>query len=95
MSSRNAYLGPEERQRALALIDVAHPKFRSELLQAAKAQNYIHEDQIELAWEQVCYPEELEHYDTLHDGTEIFFRPVKPTDEAALSEMLYSCLLLF
>jgi len=63
---------------------------RNELLQAAKAQKYIYEDQIELAWEQVTYPKELEHYDTLHNGTQIFFRPVKPTDEPALSEMLYS-----
>jgi GNAT superfamily N-acetyltransferase len=86
-----AYIhGRNIRQRALALINVAHPKFRNELLQDAKNQNYIHEDQIELAWEQVRYPEELEHYDTLHDGTEIFFRPVKPTDEPALTEMLYS-----
>ena len=45
-------------------------------------------DQIELAWDQVNYPEELEHYTTLRDGTEIFFRPIKPVDEAALSEML-------
>ena len=82
--------GMNIRQRALALIDIAHPKFRNELLQAAKAQNYIHEDQIELAWEQVRYPDELEHYDTLHDGTEIFFRPVKPADEHTLTEMLYS-----
>ena len=86
-----AYLhGKNIRQRVLSLINIAHPKFRNELIQAAKTQKYIHEDQIELAWEQVSYPEELEHYDTLHDGTEIFFRPVKPTDEAALSEMLYS-----
>jgi acyl-CoA hydrolase len=86
-----AYLhGKNIRQRVLSLINIAHPKFRKELLQAAKSQNYIHQDQIELAWEQVKYPEELEHYDTLRDGTEIFFRPVKPTDEPALSEMLYS-----
>ena len=38
----------------------------------------------------MAYPEELEHYDTLHNGTQIFFRPVKPTDEPALSQMLYS-----
>ena len=86
-----AYLhGKSIRQRVLALINIAHPKFRNELLQAAKAQKYIHPDQIEMPWEKVTYPEELEHYDTLRDGTEIFFRPVKPTDERALSEMLYS-----
>jgi len=74
----------------LDLINIAHPKFRKGLIQAAKARNYIYQDQIELAWDQVTYPEELEHYATLRDGTEIFFRPIKPVDEAALSEMLYS-----
>ncbi|MBC8467949.1 MAG: GNAT family N-acetyltransferase [Planctomycetes bacterium] len=86
-----AYLhGKSIRKRVLDLINIAHPKFRKELIQAAKAQNYIYEDQIELTWDQVAYPEELERYETLRDGTEIFFRPVKPTDEPALSEMLYS-----
>jgi acyl-CoA hydrolase len=86
-----AYLhGKSIQQRVLSLIDIAHPKFRNQLIKDAKAQRYIHEDQIELAWEKVTYPKELEHYNTLRDGTEIFFRPVKPTDEAALSEMLYS-----
>ena len=86
-----AYLhGKSIRERVLDLINIAHPKFRKELFQAAKAQNYIYQDQIELPWEQVSYPEELEHYDTLKDGTEIFFRPIKPTDEPALLEMLYS-----
>ena len=86
-----AYLhGKTIRERVLALINIAHPKFRNDLLQAAKAQKYIYQDQIELAWDQVDYPSELEHYNTLRDGTEIFFRPVKPVDEPALSEMLYS-----
>lgn len=86
-----AYLhGKSIRKRVLDLVNIAHPKFRKELIQAAKAQNYIYEDQIELAWDQVTYPEELERYETLRDGTEMFFRPVKPTDEPALSEMLYS-----
>ena len=82
--------GKNIRRRCLDLINIAHPKFRNQLLQAAKARKYIYEDQIELAWDQVPYPQELEHYDTLYDGTQIFFRPVRPTDESALSEMLYS-----
>lgn len=86
-----AYLhGKSIRERVLDLINIAHPKFRNELIQAAKTQKYVYEDQIELAWEQVNYPEELERYETLRDGTEIFFRPIKPTDEQELSEMLYS-----
>jgi len=86
-----AYLhGKNIRERVLDLINIAHPKFRKKLSQAAKAQNYIYEDQIEVVSDQLHYPEELEHYDTLKDGTEIFFRPIKPTDEPALAEMLYS-----
>ncbi|MCK4788108.1 MAG: acetyl-CoA hydrolase/transferase family protein, partial [Desulfobacteraceae bacterium] len=86
-----AYLhGKSIRERVLALINIAHPKFRKELIQAAKAQNYIYQDQIELGSDQVSYPEELEQYATLRDGTEILFRPIKPTDEPALSEMHYS-----
>jgi acyl-CoA hydrolase/GNAT superfamily N-acetyltransferase len=86
-----AYLhGKSIRERVLSLINIAHPKFRKELIQAAKTQMYIYSDQIELDTEKLPYPEELERYDTLRDGTEIFFRPVRPTDEAALSEMLYS-----
>ena len=86
-----AYLhGKSIRERVLSLINIAHPKFRKELVQAAKARHYIHPDQIEMEWDKVRYPQELERYETLKDGTEILFRPVKPTDESALSEMLYS-----
>lgn len=86
-----AYLhGKSIRERAMSLINIAHPKFRSGLINAAKAQNYIYADQIDLAWDKVRYPDELERYATLRDGTQIFFRPVKPTDEPALAEMLYS-----
>jgi len=86
-----AYLhGKSIRERVLALINIAHPKFRIGLIKAAKAQKYVYADQIEMDTEKITYPEELERYDTLHDGTEIFFRPIKPTDEAVLSEMLYS-----
>jgi len=86
-----AYLhGKSIRERALDLINIAHPKFRKELTQEAKKLNYIYEDQIEISWDKIEYPSELERNEALRDGTEIFFRPVKPTDEFALSEMLYS-----
>lgn len=86
-----AYLhGKSIRERVLALIGIAHPKFRKSLMEAAKQHNYLPPDQIELPWEEVRYPAELERHEALKDGTQIFFRPVKPTDEPALTEMLYS-----
>jgi len=86
-----AYLhGKSIRERVLALINIAHPKFRQGLIQFAKQQRYLPEDQVELAWEHIRYPEELERYETLRDGTQVFLRPIKPADEPALSDMLYS-----
>ncbi len=86
-----AYLhGKSIRERALALVNIAHPKFRKQLVQAAKSLRYIDADQIELAWDTMRYPEELERHDTLKDGSEIFFRPIRPADEPALADMLYS-----
>ncbi len=86
-----AYLhGKSIRERVLALINIAHPKFRNDLIKAAKTRNYVYQDQIELDSKILTYPHELERLDTLRDGTEIFFRPVKPTDESALADMLYS-----
>jgi acyl-CoA hydrolase/RimJ/RimL family protein N-acetyltransferase len=86
-----AYLhGKSIRERVLSLINIAHPQFRNDLIQAAKSQHYLEQDQIEMSWEQVRYPEELERYETLEDGTQIFFRPIKPSDEHNLSDMLYS-----
>ena len=86
-----AYLhGKSIRERALELINIAHPKFRKQLIQDAKQRGYVYQDQIELSWDEVHYPEELERHETLRDGSEIFFRPVKPKDEPALAEMLYS-----
>jgi acyl-CoA hydrolase len=86
-----AYLhGKSIRQRVLAMINIAHPRFRNDLVEAAKRNKYLPDDQIELPWDEVHYPEELERYETLKDGAQIFFRPVKSSDEPALAEMLYS-----
>ncbi len=86
-----AYLhGKTIRERGMELIQIAHPKFRPQLTHAAKERKYLYEDQIVFESEKVRYPVELEKYDTLRDGTEILFRPVKPVDEPAVSDMLYS-----
>jgi len=83
-----AYIhGKSIRDRAMALINIAHPKFRDELLEAAKAQGYVYKDQILPA---VLYPKEYETYWTDNKGTDIFFRPVRPTDERAIQDMIYA-----
>lgn len=86
-----AYLhGKTIRERALALISIAHPKFRAELLRYAKERNYIYQDQPEESLVAVRYPEEFEARVTVADGLPIFIRPIKPTDEPAMRELFYS-----
>jgi len=86
-----AYLhGKSVRERTMALIQIAHPNFRTELLRKAKELNYVYQDQIELPWDKVPYPEELETTMVLTDGTEVQVRPVKPTDEKPFKDLFYS-----
>lgn len=85
-----AYLhGKTIRERAISLIQIAHPKFRPWLLAEAKGRNLVYADQIELPVSTAVYPEELERKVELKDGTTAFMRPLKLTDEALLRDMFY------
>ncbi|HUV36942.1 MAG TPA: GNAT family N-acetyltransferase [Patescibacteria group bacterium] len=76
-------------ERALALISIAHPDFRNELLNYAKQRRIVHVDQMPLAGAGRFYPEKYEHTVVFGD-VEVFFRPVKPTDEALDRAFFYS-----
>jgi GNAT superfamily N-acetyltransferase len=83
-----AYLhGKNIRERALALINIAHPDFRKELLNEAKVRKYVFVDQLPPLG---VYPADLEKRFTLRDGAEVLLRPIKPTDERLEQELLYS-----
>lgn len=82
--------GKTIRERALALIHIAHPKFRPWLLAEAKRNNFIYRDQAELPVFISLYPDRFEKRTHLRDGTPVFLRPIKPTDEGALRDLFYS-----
>ncbi len=83
-----AYLhGKNIRERAMALIGVAHPKFRRQLLEEAKEMRYVYEDQI--LPETGVYPEELVSTITVEDDVVLTVRPIRPTDEEMMSDMFY------
>lgn len=85
-----AYLhGKSIRARAMALIEIAHPKFRPWLLAEAKARNLIYSDQIEIPIQTTPYPEELERTIGLKDESRVFLRPLKLTDESLVRDMFY------
>jgi acyl-CoA hydrolase/GNAT superfamily N-acetyltransferase len=86
-----AYLhGKNIRERAMALIAISHPKFRSHLIKEAKELNLIYKDQAFIPGKRGEYPEELETYRTTMEGEEILLRPVKISDEPLIKEFFYS-----
>jgi acyl-CoA hydrolase/RimJ/RimL family protein N-acetyltransferase len=85
-----AYLhGKTIRERALALIEIAHPKFRLWLLGEAKARHLVYADQIEPTISMTLYPQRLERWVDLRDGGRAFIRPIRLTDEGPLRETFY------
>jgi acyl-CoA hydrolase/GNAT superfamily N-acetyltransferase len=86
-----AYLnGKNIRERAMALIAIAHPKFRPWLIAEAKKRHLIYSDQAFIPGKEGEYPEDMETRVTLKGGEEIFFRSVKISDEPLLKEFFYS-----
>ncbi len=87
-----AYLhGRTIQERALALISIAHPRFRPELIREAKRLRYIADDVPEISEVGMIYPERWESAHTFEDGTRMFFRPIKMTDEEMMKDLFYRC----
>ncbi|MCP4133449.1 MAG: GNAT family N-acetyltransferase [bacterium] len=81
--------GKSIRERALAMIDIAHPDHRGRLLEEAKQQGYIYHDQIYVIENAINYPFSLETVKSFKDGLEIKFRPIKPSDEDMMRHLFY------
>ena len=85
-----AYLkGISVRERALALIDIAHPDDRAELVRQAKEANMIYPDQISLPEAGHFYPGDLEHSHSFKDRLSLRFRAIKPSDEDQMRKLFY------
>jgi len=84
-----AYLfGRSVRERALGLIEIAHPDYREGLLEAAKQRGLLAAGQTLKS--RRAYPAEEERPATLRDGTEALIRPTRATDEGAMKKLFYS-----
>jgi RimJ/RimL family protein N-acetyltransferase len=82
--------GKSIRERAMDLIAIAHPTFRSWLIDEARRYNLIYRDQEFLAGVGGEYPEHLETRKTTRRGQPILLRPVRISDEPLLKEFFYS-----
>jgi acyl-CoA hydrolase/ribosomal protein S18 acetylase RimI-like enzyme len=85
-----AYLhGKTIRERALALINIAHPDFRTDLLEFVRKKHYVYAD--DALWKQVSNPYPAQWRHTRRFGErEFLVRPLLATDERALQEFFYS-----
>ncbi|MBN1309076.1 MAG: GNAT family N-acetyltransferase [Chitinispirillaceae bacterium] len=81
--------GKNIRERVLSLAEIAHPDYRNEILKEAKNRRYVFQHQKELPTAGIQYPRESETTRILADGSELFIRPIKPSDETALRDMFY------
>ena len=78
--------GKNVRERVLALISIAHPRFREQLLEEAKSNLYIYGDQLIPVG---IYPSDLETT-SIFRGEVVYFRPIKATDESMMQDFFYS-----
>jgi len=86
-----AYLhGKNVQERAMALISIAHPDFRAELLRQAIEAKYVRAAHAEVEHRIVVGPPELRTSMVLEDGTQINFRPIHPTDEPRMRDLFYA-----
>ncbi|KAF0159425.1 MAG: N-acetyltransferase GCN5 [Syntrophaceae bacterium] len=82
--------GKSIRERAIAMIEIAHPDHRESLLNQAKALNYVYADQIYVTRHAANYPSGLETRKSLRDGLEIKIRPIKSSDEDMMRRLFYN-----
>jgi acyl-CoA hydrolase/RimJ/RimL family protein N-acetyltransferase len=77
------------RERAQALIEIAHPDDRVGLIAAAKRENILYRDQIYLAESARYYPSQISARHQFKGGVEIRFRPIRPSDEEEMRRLFY------
>lgn len=83
-----AYLfGKSIQERALALTEIAHPDFRSWLLEEAKRLGYVRSDQSLKS--KSAYPISEERDMVLKNGSRVMIRPSKASDVEMLQNLFY------
>ncbi len=83
-----AYLfGKSIRERALALIEISHPSFRSWLLDEGKRLGYIRSKQT--LQSKTAYPAEEEREVELKNGKTVLIRPSRASDIQGLQNIFY------
>ena len=82
-------MGKTLRERAQALIEIAHPDDRAELVRQAKEEKMIYADQIYFPESGYLYPEKIACSHRFKDSLTVRFRAIKPSDEEDMRRLFY------
>ncbi|MCU0559037.1 MAG: GNAT family N-acetyltransferase [Desulfobacterales bacterium] len=77
-------------QRVMELAQIAHPKFREELVETAKKRRYIFPDQMPPSTDDLIFIEGYKRSFSLKNGKTLELRPLLPSDEFAYRNFFYS-----
>ena len=85
--------GKTIRERVLSLIAIAHPKFRNDLLEAAKKMHYVFEDQVPFLSTGTYFADEYEYQESFKSTEgpfDVYFRLIRPDDSDRIKELFYN-----
>ena len=86
-----AYLhGKSVQERALALISIAHPNYRDQLIREAIEAKYIRAGLGKLEGKMIVQSRDFRKSMLLADGSMVSIRPIHPTDESRLKDLFYA-----
>ncbi len=77
-------------QRVMELAQIAHPKFREELINEAKKRRYIFSDQLTPTKQDLIFLENYKYYMKMSNNKTVEFRPLLSSDEFASRNFFYS-----
>ena len=81
--------GKSIRERCLALIEIAHPDHRAKLIDEAREKGILYNDQIYNVENAMNYPAQYETIRIFKNDLEVYFRPIKASDEDMMRRLFY------
>jgi acyl-CoA hydrolase/RimJ/RimL family protein N-acetyltransferase len=81
--------GRTVRERTQALIEIAHPDDRQQLVEKAKEKKILYQDQVFLAESSHLYQSDIQETQVFKNNNEIRFRVIKPSDEEQMRRLFY------
>ena len=81
--------GRSIRERAQALIEIAHPDDRKQLVEQAKEKRILYQDQIFMEESNHLYQSSIAEQQTFKEGLTVRFRAIRPSDEDQMRRLFY------